>query len=176
MYPGLWILHAAPNPVNAAPAPKNRHHAGFRAATRIFRPNACHTNYARYYELTGNDKQGFRRCNNVRHCNKVTARRNKCSLSPESLAPGKTLFLQWRMPLAMIIVIGWLYVTILVAASEPSLVAGILSFLFYGALPSGLILYFSTSRVRRERRKYREMMAEKARREAAGSMAQTPEE
>ena len=95
--------------------------------------------------------------------------RNECGLSPENLAPGNALFLQWRMPLAMIIVIGWLYVTILVAASEPSLVAGILSFLFYGALPSGLILYFSTSRVRRERRKYREMMAEKAGRETGGT-------
>lgn len=56
----------------------------------------------------------------------------------------------------MIIVIGWLYVTVLVAASEASLVAGIISFLFYGALPCGLILYFAGSRVRRERRAFRE--------------------
>lgn len=72
------------------------------------------------------------------------------------------------MPLAMIIVIGWLYVTILIAASEPSLLAGVLSFAFYGALPCGLILYFAGSRVRRERKKYQEMMAEKARQDAAG--------
>lgn len=72
------------------------------------------------------------------------------------------------MPLAMIIVIGWLYVTILIAASEPSLLAGVLSFAFYGALPCGLILYFAGSRVRRERRKHQEMMAEKARQDAAG--------
>lgn len=65
----------------------------------------------------------------------------------------------------MIIVIGWLYVTILVAANETSIVAGVVSFLFYGALPCGLILYFAGARVRRERRKYREMMAEKARQE-----------
>lgn len=56
----------------------------------------------------------------------------------------------------MIIVIGWLYVTILIAASEPSLVIGVLSFLFYGALPCGLILYFAGGRVRRERRAFRE--------------------
>lgn len=60
------------------------------------------------------------------------------------------------MSLAMIIVIGWLYVTVLVAASEPNLVVGIISFLFYGALPCGLILYFAGSRVRRERRAFRE--------------------
>lgn len=71
------------------------------------------------------------------------------------------------MPLAMIIVIGWLYVTILIAFSEPSIIAGIVSFAFYGALPCGLILYFAGGRVRRERRKYREMMAEKAKQDAA---------
>lgn len=72
------------------------------------------------------------------------------------------------MPLAMIIVIGWLYVTVLVAASEPSIVAGVISFAFYGGLPCGLILYFAGGRVRRERREYREMTEEKARRDAAG--------
>jgi hypothetical protein len=59
----------------------------------------------------------------------------------------------------MIIVIGWLYVTILVA--------GIFSFLFYGALPCGLIIYFSGSKIRRERRKYKEMMAERHQRDQA---------
>lgn len=58
------------------------------------------------------------------------------------------------MSLALIIVIGWLYVTILIAAHEPSIVAGIVSFLFYGALPCGLILYFSGSKVRRQRRAF----------------------
>ena len=71
------------------------------------------------------------------------------------------------MPIAMIIVIGWLYVTVLIAANESSIFAGVVSFLFYGALPCGLVLYFAGSRVRRERRKYREMMAEKAKRDGA---------
>lgn len=70
------------------------------------------------------------------------------------------------MSLTLIIVIGWLYVTVLVAANEPTLVAGIVSFLFYGALPCGLLLYFAGSKVRRERRRFREMMAEKAKAEA----------
>ena len=70
------------------------------------------------------------------------------------------------MSLALIIVIGWLYVTVLVAANEPSIVSGIISFLFYGALPCGLILYFASAKVRRERRRFREMMAEKNRQNA----------
>lgn len=69
------------------------------------------------------------------------------------------------MSLTLIIVIAWLYVTILVAANEPTVVAGIVSFLFYGALPCGLLLYFAGSKVRRQRRRFQEMMAEKARQE-----------
>ena len=71
------------------------------------------------------------------------------------------------MPFAIIMVIGWLYVTILIAATEPTPVAGIISFLFYGALPCGLILYFAGAKVRRQRRKYQEMQAEKAKEDAA---------
>ncbi len=57
-----------------------------------------------------------------------------------------------------IIAIGWLYVTLLVAANEATFVAGIISFAFYGLLPCSLLIWFSGSRVRRERRKYRESM------------------
>lgn len=60
------------------------------------------------------------------------------------------------MPIAIIIVIGWLYVTILIAANEPSVVAGVVSFLFYGALPCGIIIYLSSSRIRRQRARFRE--------------------
>ncbi len=63
------------------------------------------------------------------------------------------------MSLTLIIVIGWLYVTVLIAANEPSVVAGIISFMFYGALPCGLLLYFAGSKVRRQRQRYRESLA-----------------
>lgn len=66
------------------------------------------------------------------------------------------------MSLALIIVIGWLYVTLLVAANEATLVAGVISFLFYGALPCGLILYFAGSKVRRQRQRYQEQLARQA--------------
>ena len=58
-----------------------------------------------------------------------------------------------------IIAIGWLYVTLLVAANEATIVAGIISFAFYGLLPCSLLIWLSGSSVRRERRKYRESMA-----------------
>ena len=40
-----------------------------------------------------------------------------------------------------IVAIAWLYVTILMAATETSLVAGILSFVFYGLAPLALLLW-----------------------------------
>ena len=58
-----------------------------------------------------------------------------------------------------IIAIGWLYVTLLVAANEATIVAGIISFAFYGLLPCSLLIWLSGSLVRRELRKYRESMA-----------------
>lgn len=61
-----------------------------------------------------------------------------------------------------IIAIGWLYVTVLVAASEPSLVAGLASFLFYGLLPCSLILWLGGSKVRRQRQAHRELLARQA--------------
>lgn len=58
-----------------------------------------------------------------------------------------------------IIAIGWLYVTVLVALNEPTVVAGIISFVFYGLLPCGLLLWLAGSRVRRQRQRHRELLA-----------------
>lgn len=58
-----------------------------------------------------------------------------------------------------IIAIGWLYVTVLVAANEASVIAGIISFMFYGLLPVSLLIWMGTSKVRRQRRAYRESLA-----------------
>lgn len=63
------------------------------------------------------------------------------------------------MSLSLIIIIGWLYVTLLVAANEPTIISGIISFAFYCLLPCGLFIYFAGSRVRRERKRFREMKA-----------------
>jgi hypothetical protein len=52
-----------------------------------------------------------------------------------------------------IVAIGWLYVTLLVAATERSLVAAAFSFLFYGLLPCALLIWLGGSRARRERQR-----------------------
>jgi hypothetical protein len=40
-----------------------------------------------------------------------------------------------------IVAIAWLYVTLMMALTEPSIVAGILTFGFYGLLPCALLLW-----------------------------------
>ena len=51
-----------------------------------------------------------------------------------------------------IIAIGWLWVAFMMAITEPGVVAGLLTFLFYGLLPCGLLLYLLGTRARRRRR------------------------
>ena len=50
-----------------------------------------------------------------------------------------------------IVVIAWLYVSVLMALTETSVVAGILSLLFYGLLPTALLLWLFAGPGRRRR-------------------------
>jgi hypothetical protein len=51
-----------------------------------------------------------------------------------------------------VIAIAWLYVTVLMAATEPNLTAGVLTFVLYGLLPLALLLWlFGTPQRRRQR-------------------------
>lgn len=71
-----------------------------------------------------------------------------------------------------IIVIAWIYVAFMMAITETSAVAGVMTFLLYGALPVALIFYIGTTgkrRANRQRRLERER-AQKARSsDASGS-------
>lgn len=51
-----------------------------------------------------------------------------------------------------IIAIAWLYVTILMAATEKTIIAGILTFVFYGLLPCALLLWLLGVKHRRHQR------------------------
>lgn len=55
-----------------------------------------------------------------------------------------------------IVAIGWLYVTLLMAATEPNFTAGVLTFLFYGAAPLALLLWLMGTPQRRRQRLTRE--------------------
>lgn len=51
-----------------------------------------------------------------------------------------------------IVIIGWMYVVTLMAATETNLVAGIVTFLFYGALPCAVLAYLMGTKSRRLKR------------------------
>jgi hypothetical protein len=51
-----------------------------------------------------------------------------------------------------IVAIGWMYVVTLMAATEPSVVGGIMTFFGYGVLPLSLVLYLGGVRLRQRAR------------------------
>lgn len=48
-----------------------------------------------------------------------------------------------------IVIIGWLYVAMMMAITERSVTAGVLSFFFYGLVPCAVLFWLSGSRLRR---------------------------
>lgn len=66
-----------------------------------------------------------------------------------------------------IVAVAWIYVVGLMSLTETSVVAGVMTFLFYCALPLSILYYLATTNKRRERRK-RERAA--AVEEAAGAV------
>jgi hypothetical protein len=61
-----------------------------------------------------------------------------------------------------VIAIGWLYVTLLMAATEANLTAGVLTFLVYGAAPLALFLWLFGTPQRYRTRRAREAVGETA--------------
>lgn len=57
-----------------------------------------------------------------------------------------------------IIAIAWMYVTILMAATEKSLVAGLLTFIFYGLIPCAILLWILGAKHRRFKSRHQESL------------------
>ena len=47
--------------------------------------------------------------------------------------------------------VGWMYVVLMMAITEESVIAGIMTFFLYGVLPTLIIVYIGSSRQRRKR-------------------------
>jgi hypothetical protein len=54
------------------------------------------------------------------------------------------------------VALGWLWVTFMMAITEKSVIAGIMTFVFYGLLPCGVLLYLLGTGSRRRRAARRE--------------------
>ncbi|MCE5180296.1 MAG: hypothetical protein LLG15_00705 [Betaproteobacteria bacterium] len=59
-----------------------------------------------------------------------------------------------------IIAIGWAYVVLMMAVTEKSIVAGVLTFVFYGLLPLALVLYITVRQMQRSRMAAKERLGQ----------------
>lgn len=55
--------------------------------------------------------------------------------------------------------VGWIYVTLMMAITEETVVAGIMTFFLYGVLPTLLIMYVGGTGQRRQRRELERLRA-----------------
>ena len=67
----------------------------------------------------------------------------------------------------LIVAIAWIYVVGLMALTEPTIVAGIVTFLFYCVLPLGTLMYIAGTGKRKARRKAAEQAARDAKKSSA---------
>jgi len=67
----------------------------------------------------------------------------------------------------LIVAIAWIYVVGLMALTEPTIVAGIVTFLFYCVLPLGTLIYIAGTGRRKARRKAAEQAARDAKKSSA---------
>ena len=67
-----------------------------------------------------------------------------------------------------IVAIGWLYVVLMMAITERSAIAGIMTFLLYGVVPLAIILYLTGSKRRRRNRALKKIPSPDSTAESSG--------
>ncbi|MBQ5942017.1 MULTISPECIES: hypothetical protein [unclassified Massilia] len=60
-----------------------------------------------------------------------------------------------------IVAVAWIYVVVLMAATEPTVTGGIMTFLAYCVVPLSILFYLTGSKRRRAKRELQARMAEK---------------
>ncbi|MFJ5382300.1 hypothetical protein ACIPID_11555 [Cupriavidus sp. CER94] len=73
-----------------------------------------------------------------------------------------------------IVAIGWLYVALMMAITETSVVAGVATFLLYGLAPVSIVMYIMGTPGRRRRRRAQE--ARDAAQAASAQAARLPDD
>ncbi len=80
-----------------------------------------------------------------------------------------------KVPLMYIIAIAWLYVTLLMAVTETSWIAGLMTFIFYGLFPLAVLLYLMGTPERRRRNAQRRAAAQARSDDGSASSRHGPE-
>lgn len=73
-----------------------------------------------------------------------------------------------------IVAIAWLYVALMAAVTEVNLVAGVITFLFWGVLPAALVIYILGAGRRKRLRKAQEAAEDTARAASAHDAVHHP--
>ena len=76
-----------------------------------------------------------------------------------------------------IVAIAWIYVVLLMSFTETSIVAGVVTFVFYGIVPLAILLYLMGTPQRRRNRRRREALEQQeelARPAATGAAGEDP--
>jgi hypothetical protein len=60
----------------------------------------------------------------------------------------------------LIIALAWIYVVLLMSLTEPTVVAGVMTFLMYCVIPLGILLYVTGGKRRRARRLHQQARSE----------------
>ena len=75
----------------------------------------------------------------------------------------------------VLVAIAWVYVVLLMAMTEQSFIAGVMTFVLYCVFPLSIILYLMGTPGRKRRRKTLEQSAENLQRTQASDAAKTDE-
>ena len=62
--------------------------------------------------------------------------------------------------------VGWIYVVLMMAITEESVLAAIMTFFFYGVLPVSIIVYLAGTGTRKRRRQQEQLQAMQERQQA----------
>ena len=81
-----------------------------------------------------------------------TGRMYRIAVASACTTPSTTFRQAARM---LIIAIAWLYVVVLMAATQPTWLAAIATLMFYGLLPLSIVLYLINTPARRRRQRMR---------------------
>ncbi len=74
----------------------------------------------------------------------------------QKIKPPNSNNVYFFMAFLYLIAIAWVYVVLMMSLVESSVIAGIMTFIFYCIIPLGLVLYILTSPARKRQRKLEE--------------------
>jgi hypothetical protein len=110
------------------------------------------------------EKQGFRQFDppsiSLLQCNEIARSRRANNQSARSAIFRVSLRFRLHRARMYIVAIAWIYVVLMMSVTETSVVAGVMTFMLYGALPVGVLYYLAGTGRRKRRRQAQRQIAD----------------